>query len=300
MNELTKNTLNVEQLKDLQQRFLQYMDNSPKTMQTYEIALRQFFKYLKEKNIKIATRENIIDYKNELKETLKPTTVNGYLIAIKSFFKWLEYESLYKNITENIKTLKFERRHLKRGLTVDEVSLLLKKCIDIREKLLLTLTLTCALRSNEVTNIRLQDFYEEDNATMLRILGKGKESKQDSVKIDNRVYDLIKEYCKEYKITDYLFTSTSNNNKGGKINTITIRRIFNAICERANINTDRISYHSCRHFSATQSLKNGLSLQEVSESLRHSQISTTQIYIDEINQVESKFSNILSNIIFDK
>ena len=52
---------------------------------------------------------------------------------------------------------------------------------------------------------------------MLRILGKGRDGiKSDVVKVDNRVFDLIKQYCEEYGVKDYLLTSTSNNNKGGK------------------------------------------------------------------------------------
>lgn len=298
MNELTNVLLNVEELKELQTRFLKYTDNCPKTMQTYEIALRQFFNYLKLNNIKNPTRENIIDYKNSLKETLKPTTVNGYLIAVKSFFKWLEYEGLYKNITENVKTLKFEKRHLKLGLDEEQLKIVLSNCRDMREELIVKLCVTCGLRVNEFVNIQITDFYEDNKTIMLKVLGKGRDGlKSDVVKIDDRVFELIKKYCEQYNITDYLFVSSSNNNKGGKVNPITIRRIINRIFKESGLSADYYTAQSLRHTSVVLALESGLSIQEVSESVRHRQINTTMIYVNELNKKESKFANNLADMV---
>lgn len=299
MNKVIQATLGVEELKGLKNKFLKYMDNSPKTMETYEIALRQFFKYLNEKDIKNPTREDVIDYRNELKLNLKPTTVNGYLIAVKSFFKWLSYEDLYKNITENVKSIKFEKRHLKLGLEEEQLKKVLSNCKNIREEVIIKLSITCGLRANELTNIKINDFYNDNETIMLRVLGKGRDGiKSDVVKVDNRVFDLIKQYCEEYGVKDYLLTSTSNNNKGGKVNTITIRRIVNKIFEDSGLDKNLYTTHSLRHTSVVLALKSGMSIHEVSESVRHSQVNTTMIYVNELNKKESNFANNLADMVF--
>ena len=284
---------------DLVQRFINYIDVCSNTMGTYQRCLKQFGTYIKENNISIPTREDILNYKEYLMSKEHPNTVNLYLTSLKSFYKWLEYENITKDITRNIKLIRLDKTHLRRALTPEEVQRILNVCKDTREKLLITLSLTCALRSNEVVNIRLEDFYVENGEVMLKILGKGRTSKVDSVKIDSRVFDLIKQYVREYKITDYLFTSTSKHNTNGKLNTITIRRIFNNLCEKANIDRNKCSYHSCRHFSATQAIKNGMDLLEVSEMLRHKSVSVTQVYVDEIKKSESKFANVLGDVVFN-
>lgn len=279
-------------------RFVNYIDVSENTMITYKRSLKQFFRYLKNNNIINPTRDDILGFKEYLKENNKPNTVNLYLASVKNFYKWLEYENITKDITKNIKSIKMSKNHIKRGLSREEIKKILDRCKNTREELLVKLMITCALRTNEVVNIRLEDFYIESGVVLLKILGKGRNGiKQDIVKIDNRIYDLIKKYCKEYKIKDYLFTSTSNHNTNGKLNTITIRRIITELFKRSEIDMSRLTTHSTRHTSVELALESGMSIQEVCEMARHSNISTTMIYSKEIKQRESSFANVLTDCV---
>lgn len=280
-------------------RFLRYIDVSKGTSDVYERSLRQFYYYLNEKGITTPTRDDVLDFKEYLKENKKPNTTNLYLVSIKSFYKWLEYEGITKDITKNIKSLKIEKKHLKRSLTKEEMQNVINVCSNLREETLIKLMATCGLREHEVVNIRLRDFYLDNNTIMLKVLGKGRIDKVEVVKIDNRVFELIKKYCEEYEIVDYLFVSTSKYNTGNKVTTESIRQCIKKLFKKANIDDEMVSPHSIRHFSATQCIKAGMSIVEVSEMMRHSSIATTQIYIDEINKSESKFANILSDIVFD-
>lgn len=279
-------------------RFVSYIDVSENTMITYKRSLKQFFRYLKNNNIINPTRDDILGFKEYLKENNKPNTVNLYLASVKNFYKWLEYEDITKDITKNIKSIKMSRNHIKRGLSREEIKKILDSCKNTREELLVKLMITCALRTNEVVNIRLEDFYIESGVVLLKVLGKGRNGiKQDIVKIDNRIYDLIKKYCREYNIKDYLFTSTSNHNTNGKLNTITIRRIITELFKRSEIDMSRLTAHSTRHTSVELALESGMSIQEVCEMARHSNISTTMIYSKEIKQRESSFANVLTDCV---
>ena len=293
---LQDNSIMIE---PLIKRFLDYIDVSDNTIKSYNVGLIQFNEYLKENGIKTPTREDVIAFREQLKETHKPNTVNAYLIAIRNFYSWLEYEDITKDITKKIKGIKLERHHLRRGLSQEEIKDVLSVCKDIREELIVKLTLTCALRVNEVRNIRLEDFYNDKNVIMLRVLGKARDGlKQDSVKIDDRIVALINKYCKEYDVKDYLFFSTSNNNKGNMMSTVSFRKIVNNLFKRANLDVDMLAFHSLRHTSCEQALESGVALQDVSEFMRHKNISTTLVYSKELNQRNNTITNTLGNFVF--
>ena len=299
MQEIILNKNNELEVKNYVDRFLNYIDVADKTVETYKIALRQFCSYLHEKGIKNPTREEIIEYREYLKTYLKPTSVNAYLIAIRNLYNYLEYEGITKNITKNIKGIKLEQRHLKRGLSQEEIQKVLSVCKDERERLIIKLMITTALRCNEVVNIQLEDFYEDKGVVMLKVLGKGRDNiKQDIVKIDDRLLEDVKKYIENYNITNYLFVSTSNNNKGGKITTKTIRLIVTDLFKKAGLDMEMLSAHSTRHTSCELALESGLDLREVSEFMRHKNLNTTILYNKELDKRNSMVANTLANVVF--
>lgn len=297
-NEVILNN-NELQINDLLERYLKYIDVSDNTTKTYNVGLKQFIEYLHNNNIKTPTREDIISFREYLKEEHKPNTINAYLIAVRNFYSWLEYEEITKDISKKIKGIKLENHHLKRGLSQEEIRKVLEICKDTRETLLIKLMITCALRINEVANIQLKDFYNDKGVIMLKVLGKARDGlKQDSVKIDDRIFELIKEYCKEYNVQDYLFYSTSNNNKGGKMSTKCLREIVTNMFKKAGLDMERISSHSLRHSACEMLLESGMPIQEVSEYMRHRSILTTTLYSKELERKNCKASFVLSNYLF--
>lgn len=286
-------------VKDYVEKFLNYIDVEEKTRDTYKIALKQFCGYLMSKGINTPTRDEIIEYREFLKENHKPTTVNSYLIAIRNLYSYLEYEGITKDITKNIKGIKLEQKHLKRGLSKEEISKVLDVCKDNRERLMVKMMINLGLRCNELVNIQLEDFYDDKGVIMLKVLGKARNGlKQDSIKVDNRLFDMISDYVREYSIIDYLFTSTSNHNKNGKLTTKTIRLTITNLFKKANLDMNMLSTHSTRHTTVELLLENGVDIREVSEFVRHHSISTTMIYSKEINQRASQTSNVLADMLF--
>lgn len=299
MNELVQNENKKVIVKDYIKRYLDYIDVSDNTVKTYNVGLLQFFEYLKENNIQEPTREDIIAFREHMKVEHKTNTINAYLIAIRNFYNWLEYEQITKNITKNIKGIKLERKHLKRGLSLEEIKQVLSVCKDTREELLVKLMINCGLRCNEVVNIQLSDFYNDRGVIMMKVLGKAREGlKQDSIKIDNRLFGLIQEYVREYEIKDYLFVSTSNHNTNGKLTTKTIRYIITNLFKKANLDMEMLSTHSTRHSTCELLLERGMPIQEVSEFMRHKSINTTMLYSKELEARNSQASNILCSEIF--
>ena len=299
MKELVLNENKKIIIKDFIKKYLEYIDVSDNTIKTYNVGLLQFAKYLRINNIQDPTREDIINFREYLKQEHKPNTINAYLIAIRNFYEWLEYENITKNITKKIKGIKLERKHLKRGLSLEEIRKVLSVCKDTREELLIKLMINCGLRCNEVVNIQLSDFYNDKGIVMMKVLGKARGGlKQDSIKIDNRLFELIQKYVRDYNIEDYLFVSTSNNNTNGKLTTKTIRYIVTNLFKKANLDMEMLSTHSTRHSTCELLLEKGMPIQEVSEFMRHKSINTTIVYSKELEQRNSQASNILCDEIF--
>lgn len=276
---------------DLKQKYLDYIDVSENTVKTYEVGLLQFIEYLNDNNISFPTREDIINFREYLQQSHKPTTVNSYMIAIRNFFSWLEYEGITKNIAKNIKGIKVGNEHKRNALTKEQCKEVLNHTKDLREKVLFLLITTCGIRANEVVNIRLEDFKEKDGVVCLYLLGKGRDYKEDYVIVTSELIDLLKQYIIEYNINDYLFVSSSNNNKNGKLTTQTIRATIKDMFKRVGIVGDEYSCHSLRHTFATLSILNGTDIREVSQALRHKNIQTSLIYVHDLEMINNKCSS---------
>lgn len=295
--DLRKYESNVLDFQMLKKQFIDYIDVSKNTVDTYSSAIKQFLNYMQENNIKNPQREDIISFREYLKEHYELNTVNGLMIALRQFFKFLEYSGIYKNITENVKGVKIESYHKREYLTLEQCKSVLNGAKNTREKVLFTLTFTCGLRANEVANIRLEDFTLKGGKHCLYILGKDRDGKQDYVVVPNETFELIQKYVKEYNIQDYLFVSESNHNKGGKVATCTLRRIINKMYERVGIVGKEYVFHSLRHSFATLSLQNGIDIREVSKGLRHKNINTTEIYSHDLEKINNKCSSTVSSML---
>lgn len=284
----------------MKKEFIDYLDVSQKTILTYDIALNQFGSWLRCNNINNPTRKSIVNYREYLKKEHKPTTVNSYLIAVRNFFKFLEYEGLYKNVADNIKGVKIKNVHLREGLSSEEIKKVIDACKNEKEVLLVKLMVVLGLRCQEVCNIKIEDFYKDEEVYMLRVLGKNRGGyKQDALKVDERLYFDIMNYASDRNIKEYLFFSESNHNYGGKVTVKTISCTIKEIFKRANLdNIELKTAHSLRHSTTINLLDNGVPIQEVSEFMRHKNLQTTMIYNKELNQKRSICSNITANLFY--
>lgn len=285
-------------LKNYENEFLNYIDVADNSVNTYKVGLKHFFNYLKERDITMPTREDIIEYRDYLMKHLKPTTANSYMIAVRNLYSYLEYQEITKNITKNIKGVNVGNEHKRESLTQEQCKLVLSNAKDIREKVMFLLATTCGIRANELVNIRLEDFKVKQDKVCLYLLGKARDYKQDFVIVSNDVFEIIKEYINLYHITDYLFTSTSNHNNSGKLTTKTIRLIIKNMFKRVGIVGDEFSLHSCRHSFATLSIQNGMDIREVSQALRHKSIATSMIYLHDMERINNKCTDSVSNLLF--
>lgn len=302
MNEILNIKQNVIANKEQYiQKFLEYIDVSNNTIKEYTAGLKRFFQYCFDNNIEKVERQDIINFREFLKESeMQPSTINLYLASIRNFFKWLEYEEAYKNITQNIKSLPVERGHKREAITVEQIKHILSFCKDEREKLIILITITTGIRCNELRNIRVQDFINKNGVVCLYVLGKARQGlRTDYVVIPEELYKQIQDYIAANNITEYLFVSTSNNNKGNVISTKAIRNIVNSLYEKAGLDNKLYVFHSLRHGFCNISLNNNIDIVQVSKAMRHKSIQTTMTYVRDIEAKDNKCFATVGNLVLN-
>lgn len=311
MNELTvmnttelaaRQELNVE----LFSRWTSYIDASPKTIDTYSKAIKQFFIYLQDNGISQPQREDIVAYREYLKEDHKPTTVQSYLAAVKLFFKWTEQEGFYQNIADRVKGAKIDTEHKKDYLTTKQVNKLLG-AIDRstlkgkRDYAMLSVMVTTGLRTISIINANIEDIRTAGDATALFYKGKGHEEKATYVKLAEPVEDAIRDYLTARGTTDGtepLFSSVANRNSGGRMTTRSISRVAKESLIDVDLISDRLTAHSFRHTAATLNLLSGGTVEETQQLLDHANINTTLIYSHALERAKNNSEQRIAKAIF--
>lgn len=311
MNELTvmnttelvaRQELNVE----LFSRWTSYIDASPKTIDTYSKAIKQFFIYLQDNGISQPQREDIVAYREYLKEDHKPTTVQSYLAAVKLFFKWTEQEGFYQNIADRVKGAKIDTEHKKDYLTTKQVNKLLG-AIDRstlkgkRDYAMLSVMVTTGLRTISIINANIEDIRTAGDATALFYKGKGHEEKATYVKLAEPVEDAIRDYLTARGTIDGkepLFSSVANRNSGGRMTTRSISRVAKESLIDVDLISDRLTAHSFRHTAATLNLLSGGTVEETQQLLDHANINTTLIYSHALERAKNNSEQRIAKAIF--
>lgn len=291
---------------ELSSRWTSYIDASPKTIDTYSKAIKQFLIYLQGNGIRQPQREDIVAYREYLKEDHKPTTVQSYLAAIKLFFKWTEQEGFYPNIADRVKGAKIDTEHKKDYLTTKQVNKLLG-AIDRstlkgkRDYAMLSVMVTTGLRTISIINANIKDIRTAGDATALFYKGKGHEEKATYVKLAEPVEDAIRDYLTARGATDGtepLFSSAANRNSGGRMTTRSISRVAKNSLIDVDLISDRLTAHSFRHTAATLNLLNGGTVEETQQLLGHANINTTLIYSHALERAKNNSEKRIAKAIF--
>lgn len=287
--------------------WINYIDATPKTIESYTKSVRQFLYYLQANGIKQPTRADVIAFKESVASSHKPTTVSSYLMAVKQFFKWTAQEGIYPNIADNVKAVKLDKGHKKDYLTTAQVKKLFatadgSSIKDLRDYAILALMVTTGLRTVEIVRANIEDLRTVADFTALYIQGKGRTEKNDFVKITEQVEDAIRAYLTargKAKDNEPLFCSCSNRDTNERMTTRSISRIAKTHLVDAGLNSDRLTAHSLRHTTATLNLLNGGTVEETQQLLRHTNINTTMIYSHALERAKNDSEQRITNAIFN-
>jgi len=258
----------------------------------YTRTLKLFFEWVEEKGKVIAdlTRTDLLEYKDELfSKGLSSLSVASYLTSLRKFYEWAESEKLYPNIAKGVKTPRRVQAFKKQHLTDDKSGELLNHFheLSLRDYAIVNLILRTGLRTIEVVRADVGDITFKGNRRVLKVWGKGHDTKDDFVVLTEKAYEPIKEYLntrKGAKVNEPLFTSDSHRNTGGRLTTRTISGLCKSGLKAIGLDGREFTAHSLRHTTAVTILKNGGDIAQAQAVLRHTSPATTQIYTESIKE----------------
>ena len=216
------------------------------------------------------------------KEGLSAATVSRNIASMRAFFRFAHGQGhVEEDPAFDLKAPHVEKKSPE-ILTTDEVILLLEQPDvvtpkGIRDKAMLELLYATGMRVTELVHVKKEDLNLDFGYVICR-----DEEKERVIPFGNAAKEALIKYETEARQvllkgrdSVYLFTNCS----GTPMSRQGFWKLIKQYAAKAHIMAD-ITPHTLRHSFAAHLVQNGADLKSVQEMLGHSDISTTQIYVD--------------------
>ena len=273
--------------------FLDFLENDKKlssnTLQSYKRDILQYQTYIDRKKLNYLKMDNekISVYLESLSNAdKKPSTISRNLATIRAFYVFLmRNKKIKKDPTDGVHSPKVEKK-IPSVLTAEEVELLLEQpsSVDlkgIRDKAMLEFAYATGMRVTEIISLNIEDVNLEEGYVVCN-----SKNKKRNIPLGSMSLNALKEYI-EGSRPILIKTEEENalfvNVNGKRLTRQGFWKIVKYYQEQANITKD-ITPHVLRHSFATHLLKNGADLKSIQAMLGHSDISSTQVYMQFKNE----------------
>ena len=273
--------------------FLEFIENTKKasenTLQSYRRDIMQFSNYIDNNRMNYTkiTEKEIKGYMDYLKSIgKKSSTISRSLASLRSFYQYLlRMKKMRKDPTEGIQSPKIEKR-IPNILSSDEIDLLLSqpKNVDLkgtRDKAMLEFAYATGMKVTEIISLNIDDVNLEDGFVSCKMGDKVR-----NIPLGSLSLKALKDYVENSRpliIKDSEETSLFVNTNGGRLTRQGFWKIVKYYKEQAHISKE-ITPHILRHSFATHLLQNGADLKAIQTMLGHSDISSTQVYMQFQNE----------------
>ncbi len=268
--------------------FLEFIKEDKKlsenTLQSYRRDILQYEEYVNKNKINYLKVENAdikkyLDYLAEIGK--KTSTISRNLASIRSFYQFLlRNRKIKKDPTEKIQSPKVEKK-APSVLSSQEIELLLEQPKDVdlkgtRDKAMLEFAYATGMRVTEIISLNLEDVNLKEGIVTCK-----NGSKQRRIPLGTLSLKALKEYIQNARpliIKNDAETALFVNTNGKRLTRQGFWKIVKYYKEQAHITKD-ITPHVLRHSFATHLLQNGADLKAIQTMLGHSDISSTQVYM---------------------
>ena len=273
--------------------FLEFLENDKKlssnTLQSYKRDITQYQEYIDKNGLNYLkiNNEDIDKYFEYLKTMNKKTsTISRNLATIRSFYQFLlRTKKIKKDPTVGVQSPKVEKK-VPSILTSKEVELLLDqpKSIDlkgIRDKAMLEFAYATGMRVTEIISLNISDVNLDQSYVVCNAGFKKRNIPLGSISLK-----ALKDYIEKARpilIKDENVAALFVNINGKRLTRQGFWKIVKFYKEQAHITKD-ITPHVLRHSFATHLLQNGADLKAIQTMLGHSDISSTQVYMQFQNE----------------
>ena len=257
---------------------------SENTLQSYKRDLKQFKRYLEacELHYNRVKEDDIKDYIRELQEDgKKASSISRCIASIRSFYQFvLRNKKIKVDPTAHIQSPKIEKR-VPSVLTSKEVELLLNQPKDIdlkgiRDTAMLEFAYATGMKVTEIISLDIDDVNLKTGMVTCR-----HPDRQRNIPLGTMSLRALKEYINDAR--DIMIKNEDEkalfvNVNGTRLTRQGFWKIIKYYKEQAHITKD-ITPHVLRHSFATHLLQNGADLKAIQTMLGHSDISSTQVYM---------------------
>ena len=268
--------------------FLEFIKNDKKlsenTLQSYRRDIMQYYKYVETKKVNYAkvTDSDIKEYLEYLKENNKKTsTISRNLASVRSFYQFLlRTKKVKRDPTEGIQSPKVEKK-APSILSSQEIELLLEqpKNVDLkgtRDKAMLEFAYATGMKVTEMISLDVESVNLEEGIVCCKSTGKER-----NIPLGSLSLKALKEYIEEARpimVKEDSEKALFVNTNGKRLTRQGFWKIVKYYKEQAHISKE-ITPHVLRHSFATHLLQNGADLKAIQTMLGHSDISSTQVYM---------------------
>jgi len=269
-------------------KFLNFIEIDKKlsknTLESYQRDILQYQEYINNSKINFAkvTNDEILKYLEYLKNlNKKASTISRHLASIRLFYQYLLKNKVVKeDPTVGIQSPKIEKK-APSILTSQEVSLLLEQpkgedLKSIRDKAMLEIAYATGMRVTEIISLNVDDVDLSASLVTCKT-----ENKRRIIPLGKMSIQSLKDYIQNARknlIRDENEKALFVNINGRRLTRQGFWKIIKFYKEQANITTE-ITPHVLRHSFATHLLQNGADLKSIQTMLGHSDISSTQVYM---------------------
>ncbi|WP_069997607.1 site-specific tyrosine recombinase XerD [Cellulosilyticum sp. I15G10I2] len=281
--------------------FLYYLKDvksaSNNTIQSYERDLKYFLKYLQQINITDMvklTDKHINTYLESMTSAGKSTaTISRTLASIRAFCQYLIHQQVLSENPAHIIALPKIDKKVPKILTEAQITCLLDQpnvndIKGIRDRAMLELLYATGIRVSELIGLRVTDINLQQGYIICR-----DSQKERTIPIGKSAITALNQYIVQVRhvlLREHADNCLFVNCNGQRMTRQGFWKILKNYSKALNIAED-ITPHMLRHSFAAHLVQNGANLKSVQQMLGHSDISTTQVYM-QLNKETEELKDI--------
>ena len=206
-------------------------------------------------------------------------TINRRLSSLSSFIEFLiddtEDDTWSNPVRWKRHAIKVGR-HLPRDISDETVRRLFEVIDDVRDRAMFTLMVSAGLRVGEVVKLQLDEFEAIEAAILSRLPVHGKGDKERIAWLTVETMARLQAWLKQRPVSQEraLFV---NRRDGGQLSVAGVQYCLKQYCQQAQV---QVTCHQFRHTFARRLVEHNMSIDSLAKLLGHSDLQTTQRYID--------------------
>ena len=238
-----------------------------------------------------------------------------FISAIKGLYKYLNEKDengslggyyLY-DIAKEVKSIS-RKPHLKKNVLILEDARHLIMCTKnnrahihhYRDHAMIMLMLTSALSPSEIINARKSNFKYKEGKKILFLNKKNERRYHHKVNLSDMTFEALKSYIlKRNDSNPYLFISHRQVGDSKHLSRTFFYEMFPRVLKSCGFVKKAFTPHALRHSAALFYYENGASIEEVKGLLRHKHLSSTKMYEEYYQRLNSDAERKIESLLIE-